>query len=490
MEHGPGAAPLVTTLTGWAAGLRLDDVPESVVALATSQVIAQLAAIRAGLRHSAGARLVCAFGPPVQSDPRRSAAVLAMLGSWLNLDDTAYAGHLAPSTVAVPLAYAHAGRRDGRALLTAVIAANECAARITAAATLGPLRGQSALHTHLAGAVAGRLHCEQAPASRWADAFGLAFAAPPWPVMHAFLGSDAKLLHVLAPVRAAMDSCDAAAAGLTGIPDVMEHPHGFLNRFATVPLPEVITEGLGRRWHTETLSFKMRPGGPGIDAAVDCALELYGQVRGAPIAEVEVAASAYTLFAGRQAGRYLAGPRTPIGALLLSTAYPVATALLTGDLTVEDFDLPAIQDPARWALAERIRLVHDPRMTTELLASVAPFGAALRQAGDRGLPWLRDFVGDEIAALAPIGDGPADFASAVKATPARVTVRLADGRSFGRERGIPLGSAGPDTRKRHRELVREKFLAQGGDRAVADELDSLAELPAERVARLLNDALR
>jgi 2-methylcitrate dehydratase PrpD len=131
-ELGSGSAPLVTTLTAWAAGLRLDDVPERVVALATSQVIAQLAAIRAGLRHSAGAKLVRAFGPPLQSDPRCSAAVLAVLGSWLNLDDTAYAGHLAPSTVAVPLAYAHAGRRDGRTLLAAVIAANECAARITA----------------------------------------------------------------------------------------------------------------------------------------------------------------------------------------------------------------------------------------------------------------------------------------------------------------------------------------------------------------------
>lgn len=490
-ELGSGPAPLVTTLTAWAAGFRLDDAPDRIVALATSQVIAQIAAIRAGSRHSAGAKLVRAFGPPFQSDPRRSAAVLAMLGSWLNLDDTAYAGHLAPSTVAVPMAYAYAGRRDGRALLTAVIAANECAARITAAATLSPLRGQTALHTHLAGAVAGRLSIQSAPAHRWADAFGLAFASPPWPVMHAFLGGDAKLMHVLAPVRSAMDACDAADAGLSGMPDIMEHEQGFLERFATVPLPEVITEGLGRRWHTDTLSFKVRPGGPGIDAAVDCALELHPLIGGATVTEVEVAASAYTLFAGRHADRYLAGSRTPISSLLLSTAYPVATALLTGDLTVEDFDLPAMREPARWDLADRIRLVHDTRMTSELLASVAPFGAALRQAGPRGAPWLRGFVGDELAALAPSGDGgPLDFTSASKATPARVTVRLADSRTFVRERSIPVGSAGPDTRRRHRELVRGKFLTQGGDPAVADELEELAGLPAERLGRLLADALR
>lgn len=506
----PPDAPLITTLARWAAGLRFEHLPPRIVELATSQVLAQLAAIRAGLRHSAGSALVAAFGPPRQPDPRRAAAVLGVLGSWLNLDDTAYAGHLAPSTVAVPLAYAQAGGVDGRALLTAVVAANECAARITAAATLGPLRGQSALHTHLAGAVAGRLSSERATGDRWAAALSLAFAAPPWPMMHAFLGGDAKLLHVLPSIRAAMDACDAAAAGLAGAPDILEHPRGFLGRFATVPLPEVVTEELGRRWHTDTLSFKLRPGGPGVDAAVDCAIELHRRIGGTPIASVEVAASAYTLYAGRQAEPYLAGPDTPLSALLLDTAYPVATALLTGDLTVADFDAPAVRDPARWALADRIRQVHDPAMSRELFCSVAPFGGALRRAGERGAAWLHEFVGAELTALAlaalaeparsgggrrsvPDGRVPPEgerFEESRKATPARVTVRLADGRSLSETRSVPLGAAGPQTRRHHRELVRGKFLAQGGNGVVADALGALADVSADELPHLLDAALR
>ncbi|MCZ0986337.1 MmgE/PrpD family protein [Streptomyces diastatochromogenes] len=115
--------------------------------LAASQVLSQIASIRAGLQHPLGRKLVAAFGHPMQRDPRQAAGVFAALGSWLNLDDTAYAGHLSNSTVAVPLAFAYARRLDGLSLLTAVVAANECAARITASATLGPLRGQSAVHT-------------------------------------------------------------------------------------------------------------------------------------------------------------------------------------------------------------------------------------------------------------------------------------------------------------------------------------------------------
>src|SRR5579859_7546196 len=156
---------LIEELVEWGAALRPEDVPDRVMDLAASQVLSQLAAIRAGWTHPLGRKLVRAFGPPSQPESRRAAAVLAGLGSWLHMDDTAYAGHLSNSTVTVPLAYAYQLGLDGKGLLAAVIAATECAARITAAATLGPFRGQNAAHAHLAGAVSGRLRSENAPAS-------------------------------------------------------------------------------------------------------------------------------------------------------------------------------------------------------------------------------------------------------------------------------------------------------------------------------------
>ncbi|MYS81508.1 MmgE/PrpD family protein [Embleya scabrispora] len=487
-----GGGPL-EQLAHWAAGLELSDVPPRVVDFAATHVLSQVAAIRTGLRQPDGHRLVRALGVPFQADTAQSARVLSGVGAWLNLDDTAYAGHLGPSTVGVPLAYAHALGLSGAELLRAVILADECSARITSAATLGPFRGQTALHTHVVGAVAGRLACERAPAGRWLDALALALSAPPWTLLRGFIAGDARLLHVPVAVRMGLDACDAATGGLHGAADIVEHPDGFLARFATVPLPDAPALGLGRRWHTETLSFKLHPGGPGIDAAVDCAIDLHrelGTWAVEDVHEVVVECSVYTLFAARKAGPYLDGPRTPIGALVLDTPYPVATALLTGQLVIEDFTTPRVDTPERWRLAAKVRLVHDREMTRELLAGDAPFGEALRQAGAAGRAWLAEFGGAELLDLAPAPGAPAeDFTAAEKPTPARVRVELRDGRVLVREYRIPKGGIGPELRSCHRELIAAKFRALGGPAAVTRQWPGLARTDPTRLRALLEQAL-
>jgi 2-methylcitrate dehydratase PrpD len=484
---------LLEELSDWASSFDLDDVPPRVVAFARSQVLSQLAAARAGMSHPLGEAVQKAFGPPLQPDAARSACVLAGLTSWLHFDDTAYAGHLSNSTATVPIAYAHALGLDGRALLTAVIAANECAARIAASATLGPFRGQNAAHTHLAGAVSGRLRSERAPAQRWVDAFAIAFSMPPWPSLRGFLGSDAKVLSAATPVRAGLDACDAAAAGLVGPADILEHPDGFLARFATVPLPDAVTAGLGTRWHTETLSFKVHPGGPGLDAAVDCALDLrreLGALEPDDIDEVVVTTSLYTMVVEQRSSAYLSGPRSPVSALVFSTPYTVATTLLTGDLVPDDFAAPAVDDPRRWQLAGKVRVEQDIEMTRDSLVCTVPFGEALRQAGPRAVPWLDEVGGQWLVDLVGEIAAPSEsFEYAEKVTPARVTVRLADGRELARERAIPVGAAGPETRAHHGELVRRKFLATGGSVEVADTAAALDHATAGDVARMLEAAL-
>ncbi|MEW9532068.1 MmgE/PrpD family protein [Microbispora sp. NPDC049125] len=485
---------LLEELTGWAAKLTLDQVPPRVVEMAKSQVLSQLAAIRGGMAHPQGQTLLRAFGTPLQPTAKKAATVLAGLTSWLHLDDTAYAGHLSNSTVSVPFAYAEACRLDGTALLTAIIAANECAARITASATLGPFRGQMAAHTHLAGAIAARLHASGAPAGRWVDAFGLAFAMPIWTLTHGFMGSEARMLSSALPVRVGLAAVDSAAGGLSGAPDILEHPKGFLATFAQVPVPTAITVGLGDRWHTETLSFKVHPSGPGTDTAVDCALRLHAELdpdEMEAIEEIVVRASLYTLMVDKAAAEYLDGPRTPVSALVSATPYAVATALSTGGLTPADFTAPATDDPARWALAAKVRLVHDKEMTTILLHADAPFGEAIRAAGERGAAWVRDFGGPLLAdLLGPIGPPRASFEDAVKATPAAVSVHLAGGRVVEHRADVPVGGIGPDTRASHRRLVRGKFLEAGGPAEVADAVNDLERLSASEIGWFLRTALQ
>ena len=484
---------LIESLSRWASGLDLEDVPDRVVGFASSQVLSQLAAARAGAQHPLGQAVIRGFGEPWQPSPAQSAFVLAGLTSWLHYDDTAYAGHLSNSTATVPMAYARALGLDGRGLLTAVIAANECAARITAAATLGRFRGQNAAHTHLAGAVSGRLRAESAPAEDWINAFGIAFSMPPWPSLRAFLGSDVKVLSAAMPVRLGLDACDAARAGLAGPRDILEHPDGFLATFASVPLPDAVDLALGRRWHTETLSFEVRPGGPVLDAAVDCAASLHrllGPVTVDDIEEVVITTSMYTLLVDAKAAEFIDGERSPVSALVFSARYAVAAALLTGALTGADFARPATADEQRWRLAAKIRLEHDAGMTRQLVLSEAPFGEALRQAGPRAAKWLEEVGTQWLVDL--VGELPApneSFETATKAMPARVEVRLRTGETRAAERSIPVGAIGPDTRVHHRDMVRAKFLAVGGPEEAADIAANLPAASAAQVREMLSLAL-
>lgn len=480
-------------LAEWASAVTLADIPAETTDLAASQILSQLAAIRLGLQQPQGRRLVQALGAPLQADVANSARVLAGVGAWLNMDDTAYAGHLAPSTVAVPLAFAYAQRLSGADLLRSVVLANECAARITAAATLGPFRGQTALHTHVVGTVAARLSCERGPASGWTNALALALSNPPWTLTRGFVTSDARLLHVPTAVRMGLDACDSAEAGLSGASDILEHPDGFLAQFASVSLPQAVTTRLGKRWHTDTLSFKLHPGGPGIDAAIDCAADLHramGTWTVDDISEVLVEASLYTLYAANKAEAYLDGPRSPIGAMVLTTPYPVATTLLHGDLSIDDFYPPALDDSRRWQLAAKVRLEHDPDMTRTLIRGDAPFGEAIRQAGENAKPWLLKFGGPELVELLGEPGCPLeDFTQATKPTPARVTVRMRDGREYTREYTVPLGGLGPDLKSRHRELVTKKFLDAGGPPDVPEAWRKLATIPPQDLNLLISKAL-
>jgi 2-methylcitrate dehydratase PrpD len=484
---------LTRTLAGWASGLQLTDVPERTVAEACTQTLSQLGSIRAGLGHPFGRRITAAFGSPCQDDPRRAAHVLAALGIGLDYDDTAYAGHLSHSTVNVPLAYASGLALSGADLLTAVVAANECAARITAAATIGPFRGQSAAHTHLAGAVAGRLRAESAPASQWVDAWGVALSLPLWPLDVGFYGSDAKLFIAASPVGLALDACDAARHGLAGPDDVLEHPRGFLARFADVPLPDAVTAGLGERWHTDTFSFKAHPGSAYLGAAVAAAADLHRELAGADldrVAEVVVEGSVFTVLLDSSAAEFVAGPDSPLSALNFSLGYSTATALLTGDLTPADFASPGLSDAARWRLAGKVRAAHDPELSRRALLATAPIGAALRQAAGRADGWVQERGGADVrGVLAALGPPERTFESGSKRLGARVTVRFDDGQELSAARAEAPGSLGWGAVGDRRQLVRDKFAAVGGAPWIADAVENLADLSAGELSEVVRAAL-
>ena len=496
-------ATLSESLSSWACGLRLEDVPPRVRELTLSQVIAHAGAVCAGARHSLGQRVVAGFGSPYGDDPARAAQSSAALSMALDYDDTVFAGHVSHSAVGVPLAYARAAGAGGERLLLSILAATEVAARVTAAATLGPFRGQTAAHTHLAGAVTGRCAVESRGAATMVDALGIGFAQPPWSLHHGFFASDAKLLTAAAPLRTGLDAVDAAIAGLRGSADILEHPDGFLARFSQLPLPQAM-DGLGTRWHTDTLSIKPRPGCAYIDAAIDAALRLHPGVvaRFDQITDVAVHASIFTVGMEQRSASYLAAEHPGVAALNFSTGYSVATALLRGGLGVEDFEAPRVDDARVWRVARLAHVEHDAALSRRALLAAAPVGAALRMAGPAAAGWLAGGAGIPEAEAAALLEGPreASFEDAEKAVGARLCVHFADGSEVEASVDIPEGAAGPDTRRRHREIARAKLLANAapllGEAGAAEVFERLERLPAAGAAevgdllRLLAEATR
>lgn len=490
------AASLSATLASWARTVSYADIPPATVAAARSQLISNLAAVRASLNHPVGQAIVAAFGPPRQDHPTQSAYVLAALASVLDFDEVAYSGHVSAGAVNVAVAEARGRRLDGRSLLATIITANECAARITAATILSPFfRGQTNTHCHLASAAAARLHARGASLAEWTSGLGLALGTLPVPLHHAVVTGDVKALSAAGAVRLALDACDGAAYGLTGSRSILEDPEGLLAHLSVVPIPEAVVAGLGRRWHTDTLTYKRFPGSAYLHAAFDCAERLHrrlgpGGVSG--IRRVVVHGSLLTWQLERKVAASLAGPRTTVAAATLSVGYGLATLLLTGSFGPADLTAEAIADEERWSLAAKVTVEHDMRLSVRMAQATSPLGESLRQAGERALLWP-DFVAwggnDTSRLLADLGPSQESFDNATMAIGARVEIELADGTTVTELCEAPIGSAGAATRREHPSIVREKFLATGGSAEVLSDLERIDQLDAADTAAVLDRAV-
>ncbi|MFC7310225.1 MmgE/PrpD family protein [Streptomyces monticola] len=489
-------ASLTARLADWARQVTYAGIPEHTLEAARSQIISNLAAVRASMSHPVGRSVIAAFGPPLQDDPSRSAYVLAALATVLDFDEVAYSGHVSAGSVNVAVAEALSGRLDGKALLAAVVTANECAARITAATILSPFfRGQTNTHCHLASAAVARLHARGAPPEEWTAALGLALGILAVPLHHGVVTSDVKAFSAAAPVRLALDSCDAAEHGLAGPPMVLEHEEGLLAQLSAVPVPETVLSRLGQRWHTDTLTYKRFPGSAYLHAAFDCAESLHrrlGAVDPDRVRRIVVDGSLLTWQMQRKVAPALKGTGTSVSAATLSVGYGIAALLMTGSFGAADLLPEALGDKARWTLADKVTVEHDMALTVRMAQATSPLGEALREAGERALEWpeLKRWTGaDAPALLASLGASEETFEKATMAIGARVRLEMSDGSAVTEECEAFTGSAGARTRRSHRSLVRRKFLATGGGEEALSGLELLDRLDSEETARVLRKAV-
>jgi 2-methylcitrate dehydratase PrpD len=195
---------------------------------------------------------------------------------------------------------------------------------------------------------------------------------------------------------------DLAAAGVTPLPDMLTETFGRIS--GTRLDADLALDGLGERYEVTRNYFKRyaccRYNHPAVEAVE--ALLAEAPIAAPGIASIRVATTAQ--------GATMAD-RDPVGALgaKFSIPYAVAALLVLGECGVEAFREPALSDPRLRALGRRVEVVEDPALT----------------------------------ALTP------------GKRPARVEIRLTDGRLLTRQVDVPSGEF---DRPYPEALLREKFV--------------------------------
>ncbi len=311
------------------------------------------------------------WGRPCLAPPVLAALVNGTAAHALELDDASGCDHSGAVVVPAVLAALPAalGATDGD-VIAAVVAGYDLGRRVMEAA--GGYDAHNGAGWHSTG-TCGVFAAAVAVARLWRlspaltqQALGIAgsFAAGNW----SFLadGAMTKRLHPGQAASAGLFAAALARAGMTGPAGVFEAGWGgFLATYAPATAqPALLTAGLGTEWRIHRSSVKPYASCRGTHAAVEAALVLRKTVPAGAAVRVEVGAHPTIV-------RMCGGMRveTLVDAQM-SLPYAVAVAWLHGDAGLPSF-APAIrQAPELRRWLDRVRVVHDPAVPSNIAARV------------------------------------------------------------------------------------------------------------------------
>lgn len=282
------ARPPEAELAAFAAGLRLEDIPERVRHEARRSLLNIFSTALAGCREEAvdivvrsmapysGPRTATLIGRSEGGDAALAAFINAMGANIFDYDDTHQATVLHPAApvFAALFARAETARLSGAAVLRGFVVGGEVECRIgNAMSPYHYARGWHITSTcGVFGAAAGVGAMLGLDATRMLHALGTA-AVQSSGLVEA-LGTMAKSISVGGAARNGLLSAILAADGFAGPPAPLTGQRGYLRVHADPPRIEALTEGLGAQWEIATNTYKPYPGGIVLHPVVDAFLTL------------------------------------------------------------------------------------------------------------------------------------------------------------------------------------------------------------------------
>lgn len=378
---------LLTQLARWARDLRVTDLPPAIATRARLQQLSHAGAVRAAkdrplavaLRKASankGAAHLVTGGTTTAIDALRTHAAL---GAALSYDDSLF---MARTGAGVAAGWAYARNNTLDDIVCATVAANEVAGRLGASLILGPGHDESCAAVHaLAAAVAVGV-LEKLDADDLAHALALALADAPTVPLSTLFGSARPMVVAAAAARGA-HAVVLARAGVRGDLALLDHRDGLLSALSWVPLRNAFT-GLGRAWFTETLAYRMMPGGPYVQVPAQAVGEILRRhvkaadkrLRADQVERIEIEVGAAGWVMEQIAGNH---PALDPATVLWSIRRAVGTLIQAHELGPDQLDAAWLEahQAEIGALISRIEVTHSWKHTLALVDHITDVAAPL-----------------------------------------------------------------------------------------------------------------
>ena len=365
------ARTLSETLAEYIAGTRFDALPPEAVAMAKRMVLDTLAvawagadaegvpAVRDGLLAGSGIG-----GGAALWGARGAAAVLdcAFLNSLsaaaLDYDSLHVPAVIHPDIVTLPalLATAQSVRADGKALLAALVLADDLACRLSLSTREFKGWWYTSLHG-VFGAAAGGARLLRLDAAGIANALGIALSQAGGTQQSIVEKSQTKRMQSAFAARAGAFSALLASWGARAPREAFEGRYGLYRLYESGDAA-VLLDALGERYHGAANSIKKFPSCGCNHALIEATLQLVQQ-HGVSPGRVVGAIARISPYMNRIVGGVYQPGANPQVAAQFSAQYSVACAAMKGRLGLAEIDPEAARNPDVIALAHRVQIEVD-----------------------------------------------------------------------------------------------------------------------------------
>jgi 2-methylcitrate dehydratase PrpD len=392
--------PATQRLAEFAAALRYQDLPAAVrtqmgVLLIDFFRVAAIGAgapwvarLRGALAPLGGAPLAAVLYSDQRTDPVRAAYLNGVIAGSLDWDDTHVGAMLHPGVVVWPavLAVGEMTRADGQSLVAAAVAGYETMIRVGLSVQPSHFRRgfQSTPTCGVFGAAAAAARLLGLGVEGTRDALGIAASYAGGTTQFFVSGSEVKRLHAGKAAAGGVEAALLARAGLTGPRDAIEGEQGFARVLANAFDARVIEDQLGTAFRIADLTLKPHAGSARLQAAVEAACELSRQgVAPAEIEAVEVGIPEVI------EGRLTDNDPAELQQAQMSVPFAVAMALTLAPgrewppvLTLDDFE-QSLSDARVRDLSRRTVCVRDPEVERATTTETVPARVTVRLTDGR-----------------------------------------------------------------------------------------------------------